>query len=120
MDFNYDKRNQKYKTTDGYISNYGIEIPIIGKSNTLTNSYNYKFIVNYITTMLPHFLSLKSATSLSGDDVKLSETQFHRELRGFEYGKVGPKDGNDFVGGNYVSSINISSTLPHVFQIYKI
>ena len=23
------------------------------------------------------------------------------KLRGFEYGKIGPKDGADFVGGNY-------------------
>ena len=46
--------------------------------------------MNYITTMLPHFLSFKSATSLSGDDVKLSErlTIPSRRLRGFEYGKV--------------------------------
>ena len=37
-------------------------------------------------------------------------------LRGFERGKVGPKDGNDFIGGNYVSAINFSSSLPAVFQ----
>ena len=118
MDFNYDKRNQKYKTTDGYISNYGIEIPIISKSNTLTNSYNYKVYSELYNNNVTSFsFFLKSATSLSGDDVKLSErlTIPSRRLRGFEYGKVGPKDGNDFVGGNYVSSINISSTLPHVF-----
>ena len=28
-----------------------------------------------------------------------------RRLRGFERGKVGPKDGNDFIGGNYANSI---------------
>jgi outer membrane protein insertion porin family len=37
-------------------------------------------------------------------------------LRGFQSGKIGPKDGNDFVGGNYVSSININSTLPQFFE----
>jgi outer membrane protein insertion porin family len=35
-------------------------------------------------------------------------------LRGFEYGKVGPKDGDDFIGGNYLSAINIASTLPQI------
>ena len=118
MNLNYDKRNQKYKPTDGYISNYGIEIPILSKTNTLTNSYNYKIyneLYNNNVTSFSFFL--KSATSLSGDDVKLSErlTIPSRRLRGFQYGKVGPKDGNDFVGGNYVSSMNISSTLPHLF-----
>ena len=37
-------------------------------------------------------------------------------MRGFSRGKVGPKDGNDFVGGNYVSSINLTTTLPVVFE----
>ena len=27
-------------------------------------------------------------------------------LRGFEKAKVGPKDGKDFIGGNYVASLN--------------
>ena len=26
------------------------------------------------------------------------------KLRGFESGRVGPKDGNDFIGGNYASA----------------
>ena len=39
-----------------------------------------------------------------------------RKLRGFERGKIGPKDGEDYVGGNFVSSANISSTIPQVFN----
>ena len=35
-------------------------------------------------------------------------------MRGFEAGKVGPKDGSNFIGGNYLSSINIATTLPQV------
>ena len=37
-----------------------------------------------------------------------------QKTRGFENGKVGPKDGNDFIGGNYISTINLSSTLPKI------
>ena len=37
-------------------------------------------------------------------------------LRGFKYGRVGPKDGTDFIGGNYVSALNISSTLPNFLE----
>ena len=29
---------------------------------------------------------------------------------------MGPKDGNDFIGGNYATSLNISSTLPQIFE----
>ena len=38
------------------------------------------------------------------------------KLRGFEYGKVGPKDGTDFIGGNYVTSFNVQSNLPFLFE----
>ena len=61
-------------------------------------------------------LYLKSANSLTGDDVKLSEriTIPSRRLRGFEGGKVGPKDGKDFIGGNYITTLNINTTLPQI------
>ena len=46
----------------------------------------------------------------------MSERLFlpENKLRGFERGKTGPKDGDDFIGGNFISSINISSTLPQI------
>ena len=39
-------------------------------------------------------------------DVRVSKRLYapQRRLRGFETGKVGPKDGDDYVGGNYVDS----------------
>ena len=38
------------------------------------------------------------------------------KLRGFEAGKVGPKDGDDFIGGNFATSINFNTTLPLIFD----
>ena len=38
------------------------------------------------------------------------------KLRGFQRGKVGPVDNNDYVGGNHVSSLNLSATLPTLVQ----
>ena len=35
-----------------------------------------------------------------------------RKLRGFEPGKIGPKDNKDFIGGNYASSTSFATTLP--------
>ena len=35
-------------------------------------------------------------------------------LRGFEAGKVGPKDGVDFVGGNYAAASNFEVSLPNL------
>ena len=119
MDFNYDKRNQKFQTTDGFFSRYSVDIPIVSDTNTLTNTYNYKIFEelyeNNVSTL--SFL-LKSSNSISGDDVKLSERLYipGRRLRGFEAGKVGPKDGSDYVGGNYISTINATSTVPNILE----
>ena len=64
------------------------------------------------------FSFFKTSNSITGEDVKLSERLYipSSKLRGFERGKVGPKDGNDYIGGNYVGALNISSTLPKVFE----
>ena len=104
FEFDYDKRNQKYKPSSGYISNYDIQIPLISKTNTLTNSYLYKVYGElYDNNVTSLSVFLKTANSITGDDIKLSERISipSKMLRGFESGKVGPKDGKDFIGGNY-------------------
>ena len=114
-----DKRNQKFQTDKGYRSFYDLRLPILSDTNTLTNLYSYKYFTdlyeNNISTVSFYF---KSVNSISDDDVKLSERAFipGNRLRGFETGKVGPKDGDDYVGGNYVSTLNFSSTLPFLFE----
>ena len=115
--FSYDKRNQKYKTEDGYISRFTQNIPLISESYTLTNAYDYKIYNEWLDKNILSFgIFMKTATSLSDKDIKLSERLFlpSNKLRGFESGKVGPKDGTDYIGGNYVASINLSTTLPQI------
>ena len=89
------------------------------RSNTLTNSYNYKIYSELYENNISSFsLLLKSATSLTGDDVKLTERLSipSSRLRGFERGKIGPRDGTDFIGGNYLTAINLQSTIPKLFD----
>ncbi len=118
----YDKRNQKYQTTDGYRSKFSQKIPLINKSNTLTNTYDYK---NYSQLFSENIVSLGfyavATNSLNGKDVKLSDRLFlpSSKLRGFESGKVGPKDGLDYIGGNYITAINLATTLPQVLPSYQ-
>ena len=38
-----------------------------------------------------------------------------KRLRGFERGKIGPKDGTDHIGGNYSAALNFEASLPNVF-----
>jgi outer membrane protein insertion porin family len=115
--FNYDKRNQKFKTTDGYYSRFSQNIPLISETYTLTNAYNYKNYNVWFKENIASFgFHLKSANSLNNENVKLSDRLYlsASKLRGFEAGKVGPKDGSNFIGGNFASSVNIASTLPQI------
>jgi outer membrane protein insertion porin family len=115
--FNYDKRNQRFKTTDGYISSFTQNIPLISDSYTLTNAYDYKIYNEWLDeNVLSISFFGKTTNSLSGKDVKLSDRLFlpFSKLRGFESGKVGPKDGADYIGGNYAASINIATSLAQI------
>jgi outer membrane protein insertion porin family len=117
FDFDYDKRNQKFKTSNGFRSYYQLALPVVSDNNTLKNYYNYKvFSEMYEDNVSTFSLSLSTANSITGDDVKLSERLYvpQSKLRGFVNGKVGPKDGGDFIGGNYFASMNFSSSLPQI------
>ena len=115
--FSYDKRDQRYKTSDGYISRFTQNIPLISESYTLTNSYDYKIYNEWLDE---NIFSIgffgKTSNSLSGKDIKLSDRLYlpASKLRGFEFGKVGPKDGADYIGGNYAASINIATSLSQI------
>ena len=115
--FSYDKRNQRYKTSDGYISRFSQNIPLISESYTLTNSYDYKIYNEWLdeNVFTIGFFG-KTSNSLSGKNIKLSDRLFlpSSKLRGFESGKVGPKDGTDYIGGNYAASINIATSLSQI------
>ena len=119
LDFIYDKRNQKFKPTDGFRSSYSLELPVISETNTLSNIYDYRIYTElYDENVTSLAFYLKTSNSITNDDIKLSERNFlpGSKLRGFEAGSVGPKDGNDYIGGNYASSVNLSTTLPQILQ----
>ena len=71
-----------------------------------------------------HLLSSipKSINSLAGDDVRISKRIYlpGKRLKGFESGKVGPKDGSDFIGGNFASALNFATTLPGLFAVGEV
>jgi outer membrane protein insertion porin family len=116
--FAYDMRDQSYKPTDGFISRFTQNVPLISKNYTLTNSYDIRFYDKFFDeNVVSYSLFASSTNALSGRDVKLSERLFLREnrLRGFETGKIGPMDGADFIGGNYSMAFNANATLPQIF-----
>ena len=120
--FNYsldfDNRDRKYKTTEGMRSTFRQGIPIISDEYAFLNGYEvtkwHKFDNNMVTSL--GFYS-RAINSLNEKDIRISNRLNlpNKKLKGFESGKVGPKDGKDFIGGNYAASINFKSSLPMVF-----
>ena len=115
----FDKRDQSYQPTDGFISNFYQSLPLnIDENQTIVNSYE---LTNYHEYMDDQILSLsiftKAANSLGDDDVKISNRLYmpSRKLRGFQSGKIGPLDGGDYIGGNYLTAFNAQANLP-IFQ----
>ena len=115
----YDKRNQPFQTTEGYISNWYQNIPLSTDQAAIINGYSvtgYKELIDDVIISTGIFT--RAVNSISDDDVRISSRLFapKSRLRGFESGKVGPKDGKDYIGGNYVATFNASSTVPYVLQ----
>ncbi len=119
LDFDNDKRNQKFQASEGYRSFYSVDIPLVSDTNTLLNSYQYSYYTELFEDNITNAsIYLQSANSITGDNVKLSERIYipGRKLRGFERGKVGPKDGDDYIGGNFVTTANLTTTLPQILN----
>jgi outer membrane protein insertion porin family len=114
---NYDKRNQSYMPSEGYKSKFTQNIPLISDAYTFTNTYEYQLYDKWLNENVASYKFYTSVTTALNDDkVRLSDRLYlpSRKLRGFEAGKIGPKDGADFVGGNYSVALNVSSTLPQI------
>ena len=117
LSFTQDKRNQKFQTSRGYLSRYSIDLPVISDTSSFINEYSYKYYTELFDENISSFgISVGSAFSIDDSDIKLSERLFipSSKLRGFETGKVGPKDSNDFIGGNYMTTLNFSTTVPQI------
>ena len=115
----FDKRDQKFQTSDGFRSRFTQSIPLISKTNALLNGYEFNLYEEIADDMVGEFtFYIRAINSLTDDDVRISERLFlpQSRLRGFERGKIGPKDGQEFIGGNYASSVNLSTSLPTIFN----
>ncbi len=118
----YDRRNQKFQTTDGFRSRFNQSIPLVSDTYGLVNGYEFNYYHELMDDMISSFsFYAKSINSINGENVRISE-RLHmpsRKLRGFQNSKVGPMDSNDYVGGNYISSLNLAATLPNVMPNWQ-
>ena len=109
--------NNNFQPTNGFINNFSQTLPIYSDDSAIENflsSSKYHSISDDL--ILSAKFLLKTINSLD-DNVRVSKRVFipSRRLRGFESGKIGPKDGSQFIGGNYAASLNLGSTIPNAF-----
>ena len=115
--FTFDRRNRSFMPTSGSIINFGQSLPIVADKSYVSNTFRastYKSIGEDVVGAGKLYISTINA--LSSDDVRLSKRKSlsTRRLRGFEKNKIGPKDGTDYIGGNYAAAINLESNLPNL------
>ncbi len=121
--FNYgldnDLRNSSFNPKSGHLISFDQALPIISENNEILNTFTFTKYkeLNKDSEMIGRAsLYLKAANTFDGSDVRISKRAIvpYNRLRGFEKGKVGPVDNNDYIGGNYVSTLNLSTNLPGV------
>ena len=117
----YDLRNSTFNPSSGYKTSFFQTLPIVSDNNEIANTFvttHYKPLSLSSGMVGKASFYFKTVHSISDDDVRISKRASlpYSRLRGFKKGSIGPLDDNDFVGGNYASSMNLSTTLPGLFR----
>ena len=111
------KLDQDFQPTNGYRASFSQTLPIYSEDNSIENTIRAsKYYPVNDNLILSAKMFLRSVNSLDSD-VRVSKRVYipGSRLKGFEAGKIGPKDGTQYVGGNYGAAINLNSTLPNLF-----
>ena len=112
-----DNRDRAYAPTDGYISSFRQVIPVYADTPYLRNTYAFSKYKSFTADYVGKFKFYSTAINgINDHDVRLSKrvNLSSNRLRGFESGKVGPKDGLDYVGDNYAVASNFEVALPNL------
>ncbi len=117
---NQDLRDKKFRTESGYVTTFSQELPLVSDNAELSNAFvitNYKKLSSTSNMIGKASFYGKTINGLN-DDVRISKRLNvpSSRLRGFQRGKVGPVENNDYIGGNYVTSLNFSATLPNLVE----
>ena len=119
-DFSYgialDKRDQSFQPTEGYVVGFSQTLPIIQDSSAIKNGFNISGYHDFSEDVIGTVRFWTRTINGVDDDVRLTSRLFvpRKRLRGFASGKVGPKDGSDWVGGNYASALTAEAQLPNL------
>ena len=117
----YDLRNSRFRADDGYRNIFKQQLPLISDNTEIVNSLESTTYQKILDTVTKVSFYGEAVNTLNNKDVRISKRLFMpaAKLRGFESGKIGPVENNDYVGGNYISAINFSATLPKLLPSFQ-
>ena len=120
-DLNYNRTNKNFRPDEGFRNIFSQTLPIISNNYEIINSFSsarYQKFGDMVTKI--SFFG-QAVNTLAGEDVRISKRLYMpaSKLRGFEAGKVGPIENNDYIGGNYLSAINFTTTLPQLLSSFQ-
>ncbi len=112
------KLDQNFQPSDGYKLGFEQTLPIYSDDLSVSNKFNYSKYHSVTDNLILSGKFFLEAINSIDDDVRVSKRVYipSSKLRGFEAGSFGPKDGDEYVGGNYGSALNLNTTLPSFFQ----
>ena len=113
-----DKRDRRFMPTAGHLTSFYQQLPVFADQPHLKNNFSTRHYKEFSEDMIGALkFGVTAINGLNDEDVRISQrlnlSTF--KLRGFEPGKIGPKDGDDFIGGNYSTSLNLEANFPNFF-----
>ena len=112
-----DLRDRAFMPTDGSVTSFSQTLPIFADAPYIRNAVSYSRYNSFNPNIIGAIKFYGAAVNgIGDDDVRISKRLRipSSRLRGFKNGKIGPKDGTDYVGGNYAAAINLEAALPNL------
>jgi len=111
-----DNRDRVFMPTSGSIVSFHQKLPLYSDQASIYNAIYYTKYHLFTENVIGALKFYGANITAIEDDVRLTK-RLHissRKLRGFESHKIGPKDGVDYVGGNYATALNFEAALPNL------
>ncbi len=115
------KLDQNYQPSEGYKTSFSQVLPIYSEDLSVENTFNVSKYHSVSDNLILSGKAFFKAVNSFEDEVRVSRRVYipSSKLRGFESGKIGPKEGNEYIGGNYGTAVNLNTTLPNVLSGYE-
>ena len=111
-----DERDRTFMPTNGYSASFYQQLPIFADSSSISNNFATNFYRPLSEDIIGSIKFYVAAVNGIDEDVRLTSRMFmpQNRLRGFNTRKVGPKDGDDYIGGNYTTAFGLEAQLPNL------